>query len=373
MLAAALLAGAAAAAGAAASAAGTPPLGRGACNLEASTPTACRAALNSRCPGMLQRCAADARCAPIAGCLAEHDVASMAEAKYCFPAAPLGGDAATLAQCLADVLPQSQPPTCRGRSGNAVDWSFTYKLPAGLYYAYRDSRGDVVADPSAQPPSPNASAGALGGSFAHLYAGAGDDRLAYVAYNDQPPDGAHLIGPPAPEGDKGAHAKGVLVTDGEVGFWLVHSTPKLPDVRLNQYAYTGSPKFGQTYLCLSLSAAGVEQAASQMSHAHAIIYGAQMPGLVGGEATPGSLAAEVPALAALARGHRGITNTSHAALRTRGVGGSADPPLVATSYVKSPLYIANVYEDEVMPSLAQTHGIKAMVWYVTVPQPHCTV
>ena len=123
----------------------------------------------------------------------------------------------------------------------------------------------------------------------------------------------------------------------------MHSTPKLPDVRLDQYAYTGSDKFGQTYLCLSLSARSIEQAASQMSAAHAIIYGSQ---------APAALAAEVPALAALAQGHRGTKNSSHAAVVTRGVGGST--PLVATSFVKSPLYIENVYEAEVMPSLATT-------------------
>lgn len=344
---------------AAPSAAHTLPTGRGTCDLETHTPTACRSPLERKCPGVLEHCERNPTCRVVADCLVEHDVASIAEARHCFPAA-IDGEVMTLGECLADVLPQRQPPSCRGRAGNAVDWAFMYKLPAGLFYAYRDSQGDVVTDPSAQPAAPNASAGMLGGSFAHIYAGKGDAGLAYVAYNDQPPDGAQILGPPAPEGDKGAHAKGVLVTDGKVGFWLVHSTPKLPDVRLAQYAYTGSPKFGQTYLCLSLSAEGVEQAATQMSTAHAIVYGMQMPGLVRGVATPGSLAADVPSLAALANGYRGLANSSRAAVKTRGVGGS--PALAATSFVKSPLYIENVYEDEVMPSLATTHKVQAMVW-----------
>ena len=349
---AAFAAAAAAAAAATPSGGATLPAGRGASDLEVRTPTACRAPLDQKCPGVLEHCGRNPGCGAVVACLTEHDVASMAEARHCFPP-DVDGDIMTLGECLADLLPQRQPPTCRGRAGNAVDWAFVYKLPAGLFYAYRDSRGDVVTDPSAQPAAPNASAGTLGGSFAHLYAGKGDDRLAYVVYNDQPPDGAQVLGPPAPEGDNGAHSKGVLVTDGEVGFWLVHSTPKLPDVRLAQYAYTGSPKFGQTYLCLSLSAQGVEQAATQMSTAHAIVYGMQMPS---------SLATVVPALAALARGYRGLANFSHAAIKTRGVGGMNGPALAATSYVKSPLYVENVYEDEVMPSLATTHNVQAMVW-----------
>ena len=97
--------------------------------------TACRAVLGTtQCPGFLERCARDAKCAPASGCLVRHDVASMAEARHCFPSA-LAGDVLTLAECLADLLPQRQPPTCRGRHGNAVDWAFSYKLPGGLYYA----------------------------------------------------------------------------------------------------------------------------------------------------------------------------------------------------------------------------------------------
>ena len=239
------------------------PSGRGSCNLLAESATSCRGRLDQHCPQILERCRADADCRPAADCVAAHDVASMAEARSCFPKLP-EGDALVLAECLADCLPQRQPPSCLGRDGRAVDWWFMYKLPAGLYYAYHDAEGDVEPDPSAHPPSPNASSGALGGTLAHVFAGKGDDGLAYVAYNDQPPDGATILGPPAPHDDKGAHAKGVLATDGQVGFWLVHSSPKLPDVRQGQYSFSGSIVNGQTYLCLSLSAAGVEQAASQV-------------------------------------------------------------------------------------------------------------
>ena len=350
------------------------PSGRGSCNLLAESAASCRGRLDQHCPQILERCRADADCRPAADCVAAHDVASMAEARSCFPKLP-EGDALVLAECLAECLPQRQPPSCLGRDGRAVDWWFMYKLPAGLYYAYHDAEGDVEPDPSAHPPSPNASSGALGGTLAHVFAGKGDDGLAYVAYNDQPPDGATILGPPAPHDDKGAHAKGVLATDGQVGFWLVHSSPKLPDVRQGQYSFSGSIVNGQTYLCLSLSAAGVEQAAAQMTAAHAIVYGAQ---------APAALAPKLPHLAALARGTRGAVNSSHVTISTRGVGGN--PTLSTTSFVKSPLFLENIYEvnttacdrlvslgcvftvmalccqAEVMPTLASLHGVEAMIW-----------
>jgi hypothetical protein len=131
----------------------------------------------------------------------------MSAAKACFPDV-FEGLANTVAECLAWVLPESQPPVCLGRSGHHVDWWFMYKLPSGLHYAYHDSSGDVVADPTSHPPSSNHSAGNLGGTIANIFAAktTSASNLAYVVYNDQPPEGVtplHSL----PSGDRGAHAK----------------------------------------------------------------------------------------------------------------------------------------------------------------------
>lgn len=45
------------------------------------------------------------------------------------------------------------------------------------------------------------------------------NNVAYALYNDDPP-------PPGTTASSSfAHAKGVIITDDEVGFWLVHSKP----------------------------------------------------------------------------------------------------------------------------------------------------
>ena len=276
----------------------------------------------------------------------------MSAAKPCFPDR-VEGLANVLAECLAHVLPEVQPPVCLGRSRKVVDWWFMYKLPGGLHYAYHDAAGDVVADPTSHAPSSNHSAGNLGGTIANIFAAkaTGASNLAYVLYNDQPPDGVtprHDL----PEGDKGAHAKGMVATDGNVGFWLIHSIPKLPDLRQSQYFYSGSTKFGQTLLCLSLTKDTVEQVAAQLQTAHPIIYGANVPLQLQGS---------MPTLRELANGQFGYTDSSTASLQTRGVGGVS--PLQLTSFMKSPLWNANVYEQLVGPAL-QRQGVSSggMVW-----------
>ena len=134
-----------------------------------------------------------------------------------------------------------------------------------------------------------------------------------------------------------------MATDGTVGFWLIHSVPKLPDLRGDQYFYSGSDKFGQTLLCLSLAVDSVEQVAVQLQTAHPIIYGANIPQRLG---------SSVPTLRDLAAGQFGSADSNIETLRTRGVGHA--PPLQLTSFIKSPLWGANVYE-QVTTTLSRVH------------------
>ncbi|XP_029833502.2 plancitoxin-1-like [Ixodes scapularis] len=72
-------------------------------------------------------------------------------------------------------------------------------------------------------------------------------HLAYVAYNDQAPEGFN--------GTKGGHSKGILMVGASNTVWLQHSVPRFPILHGGEYSY---PKNGrenaQLFLCVTFSA-----------------------------------------------------------------------------------------------------------------------
>jgi deoxyribonuclease-2 len=82
--------------------------------------------------------------------------------------------------------------------------------------------------------------------------------LGWILYNDEKPqdvggaDNANL-----------GHTKGVIAFDtaSKTAFWLLHSWPKFMDPKASD---DPTPKYGQTYLCLSLDLATASKIAAQM-------------------------------------------------------------------------------------------------------------
>jgi len=119
---------------------------------------------------------------------------------------------------------------------------------------------------------------ALGRTIAALYAGKEAGDVAWLAYNDEIRGGgareqqralrrmrlAHAENN-ASASESSAHAKGALLTNGTAGFWLVHSVPKLLDVSASAFTWGAAKTYGQSMLCLSLDATGVEIAATQLT------------------------------------------------------------------------------------------------------------
>ncbi|XP_030374313.1 plancitoxin-1 [Scaptodrosophila lebanonensis] len=150
--------------------------------------------------------------------------------------------------------------SCKDEQGNDVDWWYIYKLPkhfnlasgaggqdiSGLRYLYVTSgsydnwqlSGRRIGDPD------SLTARTLSPLFR-------DERnVLLAAYNDEFPNGTVSV--------TGGHAKGVVATDGQTGVWLVHSVPKFPTIP--EYSYpTSGEQYAQSFLCLTLDAAGVEK------------------------------------------------------------------------------------------------------------------
>jgi len=198
-------------------------------------------------------------------------------------------------------------PKCISESGASVDWFFIYKQPNGLTYAYTDSQSSSTTLKLANG-NLDSSSTSLVQTLAQVYTA--KSSLAYLAWNDEVPTGVNdnadsldplntsslsqglmsdktsntpsssrnmsvnAMGGPA---NDDAHAKGILATDGSKGFWLIHSVPKFPDLSQKTFSWTASTTYGQSMLCISVSASTVEDIAAVLLYANLGIYSSNLP------------------------------------------------------------------------------------------------
>jgi deoxyribonuclease-2 len=159
-------------------------------------------------------------------------------------------------------------------------------------------------------------------------------RLAYAFYNDETPSGKTT--------SSGAHAKGVIATDGENGFWLIHSIPKYPAFTAPftwQSLYSrASDIFGQSFLCISMDAKDLDAMAKQVILMQPQVFASNMPS---------TLASKYPNLATLVAGkskHRRKGESSIVDFKSSG-GRSF------RSFAKNPSWGEDLYADLVQPDL----------------------
>jgi len=146
------------------------------------------------------------------------------------------------------------PLSCTDENGGNVDWFINYKLPLikkSTNPNYKHGIGYVYFGPEStkwqtMQKSINDPSSAVGRTISNLYTNKSNtEEIAYVLYNDQPPDASAV--------DDNGHTKGILLTTKDGGIWLQHSVPHFP-VPGNTYDYpvTGHTN-GQTFLCLTLT------------------------------------------------------------------------------------------------------------------------
>lgn len=161
-------------------------------------------------------------------------------------------------------------------SGQPVDWWFIYKVPqlnagagsdsaTGYEYVYYDSTIDSNPDPrqrtvAKSPYVLNSDKGALNLTMDAVFKNfkTAAPSTGWVIYNDEMPTSANRHD----DATKG-HTKGVLAfdTESKTAFWLLHSWPKFADPGASS---DPTPKYGQTYLCISLDLDTANQIAAQM-------------------------------------------------------------------------------------------------------------
>ncbi|XP_031621229.1 deoxyribonuclease-2-alpha-like [Contarinia nasturtii] len=231
--------------------------------------------------------------------------------------------------------------TCKDEKGENVDWFYVYKLP-GHYSASAAERGCLYffITPSSvgsqwllSEHTLNDTESIAGRTLTQAYFNENqlEDRVL-VAYNDEPPN--------AKGNSKKGHLKGVVVADKRSGFWLVHSVPLYPNItsNANDYHYpTTGMIYGQSFLCLSLSADQIDIVGKQLIFNEPQIYESKLPQ---------SLLNAYPNIQRLIDGKR-ISNGPYwndADLTT--LGGSR-----FKSFAKSSKFYKELYEDWIAPTL----------------------
>jgi len=165
--------------------------------------------------------------------------------------------------------------SCLDQNGNPIDWYAALKQPNGYNFQWYNGE-NFTAGGSLESPSGSAIALTLGSLYSCSNCG-------YAMYNDESAvDGSNH--------ESNAHMKGVIAFDGVSGFWLIHSVPKFPPAKANGYSYplTGT-KYGQSFLCLSLSTSTFDTIGQQLKIDNPFVYDSSVPS---------ALSSQVPNLAA---------------------------------------------------------------------------
>lgn len=92
-------------------------------------------------------------------------------------------------------------------------------------------------------------------------------NTTYLFYNDEPP--------PAYNGTANGHLKGVVVFNGETGFWIVHSIPKFSRIDLYEYP-KNALNYGQSILCVTFKTAAINDICKQLLYCNPKIYEKQL-------------------------------------------------------------------------------------------------
>ena len=226
---------------------------------------------------------------------------------------------------------------CKGDNGDVVDWWAAVKYPDGSSYSYADASSPAFQKSSFD--MSNANSGALSATLNQIYAGS-ESSTGYIFYNDESPDGKTW-------GTAWGHFKGIVGMTSSGGFWLVHSTPRIPETVA--VGWNGFPqkamKYGQTFLCLTLSTDSLNTVGEQMQIARPHIFDSRAPSFV---------ANSMPELQNAINGdHVKTASTSIKDITSKG-GESF------TSFMKTGKWGKDLYEDLVAPTLKA--GLYTETW-----------
>jgi deoxyribonuclease-2 len=226
-------------------------------------------------------------------------------------------------------------------NGNAIDWSYTYKLPKnsssendnivnGVGYIYLTSDTYQEGWTLSNLAMDSTTEGLLANTVTQLYVYTDTENLAFINYNDEHPDGKT-------SSTKG-HTKGVVVLDQDGGFWLSHSVPKFPPSISDGYSYPSSgTEYGQNLLCITVDVTQGDIIGSLLNYDDIYIF----ESAVGSE-----VESLVPTLASVVDGTAKPVAPWYVVSTLTSLNG-----ISFTSFGKGKMYNADIYDNLVAPIL----------------------
>lgn len=169
------------------------------------------------------------------------------------------------------LLSAAKGISCVDGSGSPRDWWMMIKFPEigsssnpavqqGYGYIYLDSEStkfELGAEGLDQADGP------LARTLASIYYN--DSTHEWFSYNDEEPTGKKV--------DDHGHNKGVVSFDSDQGYWLIHSVPRFPPRAGDGYSFPeDEKKYGQSFLCITMSTTALNVAGMAMQYNDPHIY-----------------------------------------------------------------------------------------------------
>lgn len=143
--------------------------------------------------------------------------------------------------------------SCLDESGSETDYWAALKENDGANTYYHDAdTGSGFKKSSHGLSTSDSNQGAVMATLHQLYGDLGSSH-AYAMYNDEAPTGH--------DSSVRAHSKGVILFNGEKGFWLVHSFPRWPGGVEQGYQGLPTVTYGQSFFCVTFRLSELEKIA----------------------------------------------------------------------------------------------------------------
>ncbi|CAK6980580.1 uncharacterized protein LOC122968138 [Scomber scombrus] len=172
--------------------------------------------------------------------------------------------------------------SCKDENGAEVDWYILYKTPksrknqlTGLdyVYIYPDNNNKVKSRLNTKPINdPNGILAYTLRQHLDYNKASPTPNFGFISYSDQPPKDVK----PRP-GHSHGHSKGVVMMEkNNKGLWLLHSTPRFPQIGQNFYPESGTKK-GQTFICVTFNYDQFKAIGTHLQYINAFPYHQHIP------------------------------------------------------------------------------------------------